>query len=183
MGKALLEGDISIQHLENAVVKHHISGKTKRIILCLDIKNGRVVKGIKFKQFRDAGNPVELARMYDDKGADELVLLDITATIESRKATLKMIRAIAEEIYIPFTVGGSIRSLGDMTEIIQAGAEKVSINSVAVKNPDFITEGVRRFGSQCIVVAIDAKKTPNGWETFINDGTTLTGIDSIQWAR
>jgi len=158
----------------------------KRIIPCLDVKEGRVVKGIHFENLRDAGAPVEQARIYDQARADELVFLDITATHEKRDIVSNMVRAVADTVFIPFTVGGGIRSLDDIRAILLAGADKVSINSAAVKNPDLITQGAQRFGSQCIVVAIDAKKTdntPSGWEVFVTGGRTPTGLDAVDWAQ
>ncbi len=183
VGKAILDGTISTEQVKQSVIQHHVTDKIKRIIPCLDVKDGRVVKGIKFKNLKDAGDPVELARLYDREGADELVFLDITATLEGRKAMLDVIRAVAEEVYIPFSVGGGIRTLDDMTAIIRAGAEKVSINSAAVKNPKLITQGAKKFGSQCIMVAIDAKRSSAGWEVYVNAGTTPTGLDAISWAE
>ncbi|MBN1639882.1 MAG: imidazole glycerol phosphate synthase subunit HisF [Anaerolineae bacterium] len=158
----------------------------KRIIPCLDVKDGRVVKGVHFLDLRDAGDPVEQARVYDAARADELVFLDITATHERRDTVRTMVRAVADAVFIPFTVGGGIRSVDDIRAILLAGADKVSVNSAAVRDPPFITEGARRFGSQCIVVAIDAKRTgrtPSGWEVYVTGGRTPTGIDVLSWAR
>ncbi|MHA2288809.1 MAG: imidazole glycerol phosphate synthase subunit HisF [Promethearchaeota archaeon] len=155
----------------------------KRIIPCLDVKNGRVVKGVKFKNLRDSGDPVELARFYNDNGADELVFLDISATLEGRKSMLYTIRLVAEEIFIPLTVGGGIKTIDDMTAIIKAGAEKVSINSAAITDPDIITQGAKKFGSQCIVVAIDAKKKGESWEVYSHSGSKPTGLDVLEWVK
>ncbi|MFH1799091.1 MAG: imidazole glycerol phosphate synthase subunit HisF [Candidatus Omnitrophota bacterium] len=155
----------------------------KRIIPCLDVKEGRVVKGINFVNLRDAGCPVENARIYNDEGADELVFLDITASHEKRKTMVSVVRRVAEEIFMPFTVGGGISSNEDIRELLNAGCDKVSINTSAVKNPNLIREASSRFGAQCIVVAIDAKKkSDKTWEVFINGGRTPTGLDAIKWA-
>ena len=156
----------------------------KRIIPCLDIKNGRVVKGVNFVELRDAGDPVEQAKIYDAEGADELVFLDINATHENRETVLEMARTVADQVYIPFTVGGGIRTVADMRAILRAGADKVSINSAAVNNPALITEGARAFGSQAIVVAIDARRRPDGigWEVFVRGGREATGLDAVEWA-
>jgi len=164
----------------------------KRIIPCLDVKEGRVVKGVKFVNLRDAGDPVEQALVYDAEGADELVFLDITASHERRGITIGMVRSVAEVLFIPFTVGGGIRTLDDIRRMLMAGADKISINTAAVQNPRLIGEAAKRFGSQCIVVAIDAKKIPMTndqipermrWEVYINGGRTPTGLDAIEWAR
>ncbi len=182
----------------------------KRIIPCLDVKDGRVVKGINFIQLRDAGDPVEAAQIYDDQGADELTYLDITASSERRKIILDVVRRTAEQVFMPLTVGGGIRTLEDIRELLQAGADKVSLNTAAVQNPDFVRQASERFGSQCIVVAIDAKrKSPeeevwsqadeaarkgNGdflnisarglaWEVYIHGGRTSTGINALDWAK
>jgi cyclase len=156
----------------------------KRIIPCLDVHAGRVVKGINFVNLRDAGDPVELAAYYDREGADELVFLDITASSEARKTMLEVVRNTAREVFIPFAVGGGLRSIDDIRETLNAGADKVSINSAAIKEPSLITEGARKFGSQCIIVAIDARKREGGgWEVYINGGRTPTGIDVLEWAR
>jgi len=162
---------------------------TKRIIPCLDIKDGRVVKGIKFQGLRDAGDPVEVAKIYDQQQADELVFLDITASLEERKTMIEVAENIAKNIFMPFTVGGGISDLGDIRGLLNAGADKVSINTAAVKSPDLISQASRKFGSQCIVVAIDAKKlpTPNSqlptWQVYINGGRTPTDLDAIEWAK
>ncbi|MBM3245496.1 MAG: imidazole glycerol phosphate synthase subunit HisF, partial [Candidatus Omnitrophica bacterium] len=155
----------------------------KRIIPCLDIKDGRVVKGVKFLGLKDAGDPVEVAKIYDRQQADELVFLDITASVEDRKTLVNLVDAIAVNIYMPFTVGGGIRDINDIRGLLNAGADKVSINTAAVKNPGLIKESSVKFGSQCIVVAIDAKKMGDFWEVFINGGRTPTGIDAVDWAK
>jgi len=161
----------------------------KRIIPCLDVKDGRVVKGINFVNLRDAGDPVENAAVYDHEGADELVFLDITASHERRDIIIDLVEKTAERVFIPFTVGGGIRTTEDISRILKAGADKVSINTAAVQNPDLIREGQGRFGSQCIVVAIDARRrevAPGeipAWEVFIHGGRTPTGLDAIEWAQ
>ncbi len=154
----------------------------KRIIPCLDVKDGRVVKGTSFVNLRDAGDPVEAAIAYDKQGADELVFLDITASSDSRAIVTDMVSAVANSIFIPFTVGGGIRTVDDFTDILRAGADKVSVNSAAVKNPDIINEASYKFGSQCVVCAIDAKRTGNGWEVYINGGRIPVGMDAVKWA-
>lgn len=155
----------------------------KRIIPCLDIDHGRVVKGIRFVSLRDAGDPVEQAIRYDREGADELVFLDITASSDDRGIVLQMVRAVADSVFIPFTVGGGIRTLEDMRAILLAGADKVSLNTAALKNPQLISEGARRFGSQCIVVAIDARRTQRDWQVYTHGGRTPAGIDALKWAK
>ena len=155
----------------------------KRIIPCLDIKNGRTVKGVNFIDIRDAGDPVELAKKYVLEGADELVFLDITATIENRKTLSELVQRISKEINIPFTVGGGINSIEDVSIIINAGADKVSINSSAVKRPELISEIANQFGSQCVVVAIDTKFENNNWFVYINGGNVPTHINTISWAK
>jgi cyclase len=174
----------------------------KRIIPCLDVKDGRVVKGINFVELRDAGDPVEQAKVYDAAGADELVFLDITATHEARQTVMAMARAVADQVFIPFTVGGGIRTVDDMRAILRAGADKVAINSAAVRNPDLITQGAREFGSQAVVVAIDAKRKTemrdwrlddtkisnpqspiSKWEVYVSGGRKPTGLDAVEWAR
>jgi cyclase len=182
----------------------------KRIIPCLDVKDGRVVKGTNFIHLRDAGDPVENARVYDQQGADELTFLDITASHERRKILLEVVRRTAEEVFMPLTVGGGIRTLDEIRELLQAGADKVSLNTAAVQKPDFVREASEKFGSQCIVVAIDAKRKPSedgvwaqadrmaregmgnellsfgkrvSWEVYIHGGRTPTGIDALDWAR
>ena len=154
----------------------------KRIIPCLDIKDGRVVKGVNFINLRDAGDPVEQARLYDGQGADELVFLDISATHEGRKTTLDLVSRVAETVFMPLTVGGGIRTVEDMHALLLAGADKVSVNSAAVKRPEILSEGASRFGAQCIVLAIDARRVDSGWEVFVNGGRFPTGIDAVQWA-
>jgi imidazole glycerol-phosphate synthase subunit HisF len=157
----------------------------KRIIPCLDVAEGRVVKGINFVELRDAGDPVEQAKLYDAAGADELVFLDISATHEGRKTMRDVVRAVADQVFIPFTVGGGISTVDDMHAMLLAGADKISINSAAVKDPDLVTRGAQRFGSQCIVVAIDAKRRTDGagWEVYIAGGRIPTGIDAVEWAQ
>lgn len=156
----------------------------KRIIPCLDVKNGRVVKGVSFVNLRDAGDPVECAIAYDKKGADELVLLDITATHEGRGTMLDIVSRVADSIFIPFTVGGGIRTTDDFKELLRAGADKISVNSAAVRNPDLINDAAYKFGSQCVVCAIDAKRTEQGdWEVYLNGGRLPTGIDALAWAE
>lgn len=154
----------------------------KRIIPCLDIQNGRTVKGVNFVDIKDAGDPVELAKKYVDQGADELVFLDITATIENRKTWVDLVRRIAREINIPFTVGGGINSVEDVSQIIQAGADKISVNSSAVKRPEFISEIAKEFGSQCVVVAIDTKNTAGDWKVYVHGGRTPTYLKTMDWA-
>lgn len=158
---------------------------TKRIIPCLDVKDGRVVKGVQFVNLRDAGDPVELAALYDEAGADELVFLDISASHEGRETMVDVVRQTASRIAIPFTVGGGIRTVEDMKRLLRAGADKVSINTSAVRNPRLIAEGARLFGSQCIVVAIDARWNPDTgrWEVYTHGGRTATGLDAVEWAR
>ena len=155
----------------------------KRIIPCLDVKDGRVVKGVQFVNLRDAGDPVEQARIYDRMGADELVFLDITASPEGRNTTAGMVRRVADEVFLPLTVGGGIRTADDMRAILLAGADKVSVNTAAVRSPEILTAGAERFGSQCIVLAIDARRKPSGdWEVYTHGGRTPTGIDAVEWA-
>jgi imidazole glycerol-phosphate synthase subunit HisF len=155
----------------------------KRIIPCLDVKDGRVVKGTRFLELRDAGDPVENARVYDEAGADELAFLDITASHEERDILLDIVRRTAEETFIPLTVGGGVRRLEDIRELLKAGADKVSVNTAAVKDPEFVARASRRFGSQCVVIAIDAKRTGPGWEVFTHGGRNPTGIDAVAWAK
>jgi len=156
----------------------------KRIIPCLDIQDGRVVKGVNFVRLRDAGDPVEQARLYDKQGADELVFLDISATHEGRKTTIELVERVAETVFMPLTVGGGIRSVEDMRALLLAGADKVSLNSAAVRRPELLSEGAARFGSQCIVLAIDARrrKDADGWEVYVNGGRIPTGLDAVEWA-
>ncbi len=155
----------------------------KRIIPCLDVKDGRVVKGINFLELRDAGDPVEQAQVYDGEGADELVFLDITASYERRETVTAMVRRVADSVFIPFTVGGGIRTADDMRGLLMAGADKVSINSTAVRDPDVIVAGATRFGSQCVVVAIDGKWVGDRWEVFIDGGRVPTGLEVVAWAQ
>ena len=156
----------------------------KRIIPCLDVDNGRVVKGVKFVDIRDAGDPVEIARRYDREGADEITFLDITATHHDRDTIVHVVEQVASEVFIPLTVGGGIRTLDDIRRMLNAGADKVGINSAAVFNPDFVREAAERFGSQCIVVAIDAKKVGDDhWEIFTHGGRKPTGINAVEWAQ
>jgi len=162
-------------------------GLAKRIIPCLDVDNGRVVKGVQFVDIRDAGDPVEVARRYDREGADEITFLDITATSDNRDNIVHVIEQVADEVFIPLTVGGGIRELADISRMLKAGADKVGINSAAIFNPNFVKEAAERFGSQCIVVAIDAKAVnkpnePKRWEIFTHGGRKPTGIDAIEWA-
>ena len=155
----------------------------KRIIPCLDVMEGRVVKGVNFLDLRDAGDPVENARFYDAEMADELVFLDITASHEKRNIMIDVVRRTAEEVFMPLTVGGGIRTLEDIEALLKAGADKVSINTAAVQHPSLVAEASRAFGSQCIVVAIDAKQKGESWEVYIHGGRTPTGIDAVEWAR
>ena len=154
----------------------------KRIIPCLDIKDGRVVKGVNFVNLRDAGDPVEQARLYDGQGADELVFLDISATHEGRKTTLELVSRVAETVFMPLTVGGGIREVDDMRNLLLAGADKVSVNSAALKRPELLSEGAARFGAQCIVLAIDARRNGLSWEVYVNGGRVPTGVDAVEWA-
>lgn len=172
---------------------------TKRIIPCLDVTDGRVVKGVSFVQLRDAGDPVDLASFYDKEGADELVFLDITASSDARRIMVDVVERVSDEVFIPFTVGGGLRSVDDMREILEAGADKVSLNTAAVLSPELVSEGAAKFGNQCIVVAIDAKRVEgkikavaktgltldenSGWEVYTHGGRTPTGIDAVKWAR
>ena len=159
----------------------------RRIIPCLDVKDGRVVKGVNFVGLRDAGDPVEIAQRYDDEGADELTFLDITASHERRKIILDVVRRTAESVFMPVTVGGGVRELQDVRDLLNAGADKVSINTAAVHNPDFVRAAAMRFGSQCVVVAIDAKRVrgsePPRWEVYTHGGRTPSGLDAIEWAQ
>jgi imidazole glycerol-phosphate synthase subunit HisF len=156
----------------------------KRIIPCLDVTAGRVVKGVNFVELRDAGDPVEIARRYDEQGADELTFLDITASSDGRDLILHIIEAVASQVFIPLTVGGGVRVLADVRRLLNAGADKVSINTTAVTNPQLVFEAAQKYGSQCIVVAIDAKQTaPGKWEVFTHGGRNPTGLDAIDWAR
>src|SRR5512140_3861469 len=166
----------------------------RRIIPCLDVKDGRVVKGVNFVGLRDAGDPVEIAQRYDGEGADELCFLDITASHERRKIILNVVARTAETVFMPLTVGGGVRELQDVRDLLNAGADKVSINTAAVQNPELVRAAAEKFGSQCVVVAIDAKRKPppgpllgkegeSGWEVYIHGGRTPTGLDAVEWAR
>jgi cyclase len=159
-------------------------GLAKRIIPCLDVDNGRVVKGVKFVEIRDAGDPVEIARRYDEQGADEITFLDITASSDNRETMVHVVEAMASEVFIPLTVGGGIRKVEDVRRMLNAGADKVAINTAAVSRPEFVKEASDHFGSQCIVVAIDAKQIgPDRWEVFTHGGRKATGLDALAWAR
>ena len=155
----------------------------KRIIPCLDVKDGRVVKGVNFVNLRDAGDPVDNAKVYNDEGADELVFLDITASHEKRKTMVEVVEKVARKVFMPLTVGGGIQDLEDIRDLLNAGCDKVSINTKAVEDPDFIKKASDKFGSQCIVVAIDAKSKKDSWEVFIRGGREATGIDAVKWAK
>ncbi len=155
----------------------------KRIIPCLDVKDGRVVKGINFVGIKDVGDPVECAKLYDEQGADEIVFLDITATHEGRGTMVEVVRKTAKEVFVPLTVGGGISTTEDMKNLLRAGADKVSVNSSAVRNPDLIAQGAKLFGSQCIVVAVDAKRVDGAFHVVVNGGRIDTGLDAIQWAQ
>jgi cyclase len=155
----------------------------KRIIPCLDVKDGRVVKGVNFVGLKDAGDPVEVAKRYNIEGADEITFLDIGASHEGRDTIVDVVAKVAKEVFIPLTVGGGIRKLDDIYNLLNVGCDKVSINSSAVKNPDFINEAAKRFGSQCIVVAIDVKKTGDSWNVYVNGGRIDTGLNAIEWAK
>lgn len=158
---------------------------TKRIIPCLDVHNGRVVKGVNFVDLKDAGDPVEIAKAYDKSGADELVFLDITASSDARNIIVDLVSKVAEQVFIPFTVGGGIRTVSDFREILLAGADKISVNSAAIKRPELVSEAALKFGSQCVVVAIDAKRKADcsGFEVYLNGGRVNTGIDAVWWAK
>ncbi|MBI3778155.1 MAG: imidazole glycerol phosphate synthase subunit HisF [Gammaproteobacteria bacterium] len=159
-------------------------GLAKRIIPCLDVDNGRVVKGVRFVEIRDAGDPVEIARRYDEQGADEITFLDITASSDNRETMVHVVEAMASEVFIPLTVGGGIRKVEDVRRMLNAGADKVAINTAAVSRPEFVKEASDHFGSQCIVVAIDAKQVgPDKWEVFTHGGRKATGLDAVAWAR
>lgn len=156
----------------------------KRIIPCLDVRDGRVVKGVNFVNIRDAGDPVELARFYSDQGADEIVFLDITATSDGRATVADVVERTAEQVFVPLTVGGGIRTLEDFRQLLRAGADKISVNSAAVKDPGLISRAAERFGSQCVVLAIDARRRPEGsYEVVVAEGRTPTGLDAVEWAR
>ncbi len=156
-------------------------GLLVRIIPCLDVDAGRVVKGTRFSNLRDAGDPVELAALYDREGADEIVFYDITASHEQRHTATELARRAAEEVFVPYTIGGGVRTVDDMRAMLRAGADKVSINSAAVKNPNLIDEAAERFGSQCVVLSVDAKRWGTGWEVYLNGGRVSTGMDAISW--
>ncbi|MBQ0027550.1 MAG: imidazole glycerol phosphate synthase subunit HisF [Lachnospiraceae bacterium] len=158
---------------------------TIRVIPCLDVNNGRVVKGVNFVNLKDAGDPVEIATAYDKAGADEVVFLDITASSDGRKTVVDMVREVAKKLFIPFTVGGGIRTVDDFKEILREGADKVAVNSAAIKRPELIREAAEKFGSQCVVLAIDAKRRPGGtgWTIYLNGGRVDTGIDAVEWAK
>ncbi len=158
-------------------------GLAKRIIPCLDVTNGRVVKGVNFVGLRDAGDPVEISRRYNDQGADELTFLDITASSDDRDLILRIIEEVAAQVFIPLTVGGGVRKVEDVRRLLNAGADKVSINTSAVQNPELVEAAADRYGSQCIVVAIDAKRVENGWEVFTHGGRRATGLDAVEWAK
>ncbi|WP_025040765.1 imidazole glycerol phosphate synthase subunit HisF [Nitrosospira briensis] len=158
-------------------------GLAKRIIPCLDVTNGRVVKGINFVGLRDAGDPVEISRRYGDQGADELTFLDITASSDNRDLILRIIEEVAAQVFIPLTVGGGVRKVEDVRRLLNAGADKVSINTSAVQNPQLVADAANRYGSQCIVVAIDAKRVGDGWEVFTHGGRQATGMDAVEWAK
>jgi cyclase len=155
----------------------------KRVIPCLDVDAGRVVKGTKFLDLRDAGDPVELAAFYDREGADEVIFLDITATHDKRETVVELARGAADDVFVPFTIGGGIRSVQDAQAVLDAGADKVSVNSAAVARPELLNELSERFGNQCVVLAIDAKRVGDGWEVFVSGGRTPTGLDAVEWAR
>lgn len=155
----------------------------KRIIPCLDVTHGRVVKGVNFVELKDAGNPVEIARRYNEAGADELTFLDITASSDNRDLILHIIEAVASEVFIPLTVGGGVRTVGDIQRLLNAGADKVSINTAAVAHPQLVKDAADRYGSQCIVVAVDAKRRGDRWEVFTHGGRTPTGLDAVEWAK
>ncbi|HEV7929920.1 MAG TPA: imidazole glycerol phosphate synthase subunit HisF [Nitrosospira sp.] len=158
-------------------------GLAKRIIPCLDVTNGRVVKGVNFIGLRDAGDPIEISRRYDDQGADELTFLDITASSDNRDLILHIIEEVAAQVFIPLTVGGGVRKVEDVRRLLNAGADKVSINTSAVVNPELVRDAADRYGSQCIVVAIDVKRVENRWEVFTHGGRKATGLDAIEWAK
>lgn len=179
IGKALYENKINLA--KTIKLTKTTNNLTKRIIPCLDVKNGRVVKGIKFKNLLDAGDPVELGKKYAENGADELVFLDITATLEKRKTLCPMVEKIAKNIFIPFTVGGGIKSIRDINAVLRAGADKIAINTAGVINPKLIRQASKKFGSQCIVIAIDAKKINNGYYVYINSGKTKTKLRVLDW--
>ena len=166
------------------MILKYLMGLAKRIIPCLDVDNGRVVKGVRFVEIRDAGDPVEIARRYDEQGADEVIFLDITASSDNRETMVHVVEAMASQVFIPLTVGGGIRKVEDVRRMLNAGADKVAINTAAVSRPEFVKEASDHFGSQCIVVAIDAKQVgPGKWEVFTHGGRKATGLDAVAWAR
>ena len=181
VGTALYEGKITLKDALEAARPR--TGLTNRIVPCLDVKDGKVVKGVSFENLKDVGDPVELGKKYSDEGADELVFLDISASKEGRETMFEMVERVAREVFIPFTVGGGISSVEQMRRLLHLGAEKVSINTGAVKNPALITEAAQAFGGQCVVVAIDAKRKGDSWEVFLKGGTEPTGLDAIEWAK
>lgn len=183
IGEALYRNRILENEFRSLIIKYNPTNLTKRIIPCLDIKDGRVVKGVKFKDLRDSGDPVVLSKFYNQEGADELIFLDVSATLEGRQIMMETLKSVAENINIPFSVGGGISDLNEMTQIIKAGAEKVCINTAAVKDPSLINKGSLKFGTQSIVLAIDAKKTETNWEVYIKSGTEPTGLDVLNWAK
>lgn len=178
---------LSLHVLSSLAAEENLVMLTKRIIPCLDVKDGRVVKGVKFLDLKDAGDPVEVAQVYDKEEADEIIFLDITASFEDRHTMLDVVRRTAETVFMPLTVGGGIRSLDGIRDLLNAGTDKVSINTTAVKDPEFVKKAAERFGSQCIVVAIDAKRHPSDkkmeWEVYINGGRTATGINALEWGK
>jgi cyclase len=172
------------ERADTLVTPAHTMGLAKRIIPCLDIARGRVVKGVNFVNLRDAGDPVEVARRYDEQGADELAFLDIQASVETRPLLYDMIEAVADQVFIPLTVGGGVSHVDDIRALLNAGADKVSINTAAVKTPQLIAEAAGRYGSQCIVAAIDVRRSsPGRWEVYTHGGRTQTGLDAVEWAR
>lgn len=168
---------------KNFIGQSTVNSFAKRIIPCLDVKDGRVVKGVNFVGLRDAGDPVEVAKRYNNEGADEITFLDITASHENRDTIVHIVEKVAREVFIPLTVGGGIRTLDDIYNLLHVGCDKISINSHAIKNPNFINEASKRFGSQCVVVAIDAKKVGKNWHVYVNGGRIDTGIDTLEWAK
>jgi len=181
LGTALYENKIALADAFSAAVP--VSNLTKRIIPCLDVKGGRVVKGVAFENLRDAGDPVDLGKKYSEEGADELVFLDITASKDNRQTLFDLVAKVAKEVFIPFTVGGGIKTLEEIRKLLQLGADKISLNTTAVVNPSFISEAAEAFGQQCVVVAIDAKKKDGRYEVFLKGGTQATGLDAVEWAQ
>ncbi|WP_331774958.1 imidazole glycerol phosphate synthase subunit HisF [Sulfurospirillum sp. 1612] len=172
-----------MENFQENNIEAPLSTFAKRIIPCLDVKDGRVVKGVNFVGLQDAGDPVEVAKRYNEEGADEITFLDITASHEERDTIVDIVEKVAKEVFIPLTVGGGIRTLNDIYKLLKVGCDKVSVNSHAIHNPDFIDAASKRFGSQCIVVAIDAKRDKDSWNVYINGGRINTGIDALQWAK